>query len=375
MAVAATLVALAAPAPGRVCAARQAADARSETRPNRMAPRDVDAAVVGAAEAFMRSGRAVGLSIGVAKGGTARTYHFGETAPGSGRRPTDETRYALASVTKTFTGTLLAQAAVEKRVRLEDDVRLYLDGRYPNLEFQGRPVRLVDLLNHTSGLPRSLQPVDGPAPGGPAPGREAFYAALRRVTLEREPGKTMSYSNAGVQLLGYVLERIYGRPFEELVKKRIAATLGLRSVTVSLSARERAGFRGYDADGREVAGEAGETEAAGALKATVRDLLTYARWHLRERDAAVRLTHRPTWSNGSIYAAGLAWQMFTMPRYRMIWQEGSLPGFSAFCVFFPELDLAVVALANEFDPDTSDRMTAMVKSIAKALDPRAADLP
>ncbi|MFN8091129.1 MAG: serine hydrolase domain-containing protein [Vicinamibacteria bacterium] len=61
---------------------------------------------------------------------------------GRSRLPTSRTIYAIASITKTFTGTLLAQAAVAGRLKPDDDVRKYLDGDFPGLQFQGQPVRL-----------------------------------------------------------------------------------------------------------------------------------------------------------------------------------------------------------------------------------------
>ena len=116
---------------------------------------DVDVVVERAARKFMSDARAVGLSVGVLKGGKTYTYNYGEVEKGKGRLPTRHTLYEIGSVTKTLTGVLLARAAVEGRVKLDDDVRKYLDGDYPNLEFDGRPVRLVHLINHTSRTSRS----------------------------------------------------------------------------------------------------------------------------------------------------------------------------------------------------------------------------
>lgn len=52
---------------------------------------------------------------------------------------------------------LLAQAVVDKKTTLTDDIRTYLPGSYPNLTYQGQPIRLVYLTNHTSGRPESLR--------------------------------------------------------------------------------------------------------------------------------------------------------------------------------------------------------------------------
>jgi len=84
---------------------------------------DVDAAVERAARKFMSDAHAVGLSVGVYRGGKTYTYNYGEVAKGKGRLPTPHTIYEIVSITKTFTGVLLAQAVVEKRLRLDDGVR------------------------------------------------------------------------------------------------------------------------------------------------------------------------------------------------------------------------------------------------------------
>src|SRR5215204_311741 len=216
------------------------------------AAKDVDAAVERAARKFMSDAHAVGLSVGVLKGGKAYTYNYGEVAKDGRRLPTPRTIYEIASITKTFTGVLLAQAAVEKRVRLDDDVRKYLDGDYPNLEFEGQPVRLVHLINHTSRLPFVLP--DRPELfKNPDPfelpkilteiernyTRADFYRDLHAVRLDKVPGSDFKYSNAAAQLLGFILERVYGMPYERLVAKKIASPLGMRETKISLSAAER----------------------------------------------------------------------------------------------------------------------------------------
>src|SRR5688500_4417680 len=99
-------------------------------------------------ERFIREGATRALSLGVIKDGVTYTFNYGEYDRVRHRRPDAETRYAIGSLTKTFAATLLAQAVVDGRVSLSDDVRRYLDGLYPNLEFNGEPIRLVHLLNH-----------------------------------------------------------------------------------------------------------------------------------------------------------------------------------------------------------------------------------
>ncbi|SDH21463.1 Beta-lactamase [Mucilaginibacter gossypii] len=57
-------------------------------------------------------------------------------------------------MTKSFTGILLAQAVIDKKIALDDDIRKYLKGDYPNLVHQATPIRIRDLTNHTSRITR-----------------------------------------------------------------------------------------------------------------------------------------------------------------------------------------------------------------------------
>jgi CubicO group peptidase (beta-lactamase class C family) len=92
---------------------------------------DVAATVSQCAEKFFKSApKAVGLSIGVVKDGKKYTYNYGTVEKRKKNPPSTETLYQIASITKTFTGTILAQAVIEKRVKFDDDVRKYLGYRF-----------------------------------------------------------------------------------------------------------------------------------------------------------------------------------------------------------------------------------------------------
>lgn len=343
---------------------------------------DVDAAVERAARKFMSDPHAVGLSVGVIKNGKTYTYNYGEVAKGGKRLPTPHTIYEIASITKTFTGVLLAQAAVEKRLRLDDDVRKYLDGDYPNLEFEGKPVRLVHLINHTSQLPFVLP--DRPELfKNPNPfelpkilteiernyTRSDFYRDLRALKLNKAPGSDFKYSNSAAQLLGFILERVYGMPYERLVAKKIAAPLGMRETKITLSASERKRLaQGHYEDGSAALPGTPQSQAAGALRSSVSDMLRYAAFHLDERNEVIKLSHQTTWGEIKYYASGLNWQMnLTAGGHRRIWQSGGSFGFSSSCVLFPEMGLGIVLLSNESDRESQGRLNTLANEIMEGL--------
>ena len=348
----------------------------------------VDTIVDQAAQQFMAAPQAVGLSIGIFNDGHTYVYNYGTVEKGKQQLPTSQTIYPIASITKTFTGALLAQAVVEKKVKLGDDIRTYLSGNYPNLAYQGQPIRLFHLINHRSGLPFLLPDRPDAFANTSIPSsaiatellqqytRTDFYADLHKVKLDNAPGYTFRYSNAGAQLLGYILERVYNMPFEELVRLKLTRPLAMNNTKITLTpSDQRSAAKGYDCNGVQMPDSPDQLQGASALKSTVTDMLNYSQWHVAEQADAAKLTHRPTWGNADRYSAGLNWQILNVAGYRAIWQDGNLPGFSNLCVNYPELNMGIVVLSNECDRRTAARVTTLANQVAKAIDERAVLLP
>jgi CubicO group peptidase (beta-lactamase class C family) len=343
---------------------------------------DVDEAVAKAAASFMGDLRAVGLSVGVIQSGKTSSFHFGTVSKHRRQLASDRTIYPIASLTKTFTGTLLAQAQCEAKLKLDDDIRKYLEEDYPNLAFEQKPILIHHLVNHVSGLPRLLPDKPEAAPSFQsnipypqrlrklvaATTRADFYADLHRVRLTVSPGTRFQYSNAAAQLAGYILERLYGTDFETLVRQHIATPLGMQDTFVTPNEQQKRRLvDGYDETGTPQPYFPEQSQAAGALKSTLADMLAYARWHLAEQDPAVRLSHQPRDWDGD-YTAGLNWQILRRDASRVVFQDGSHPGFASLLVLHPERGLAIVLLSNEIDSGTMERLRMLANDIAKALD-------
>ncbi|MGE0459967.1 MAG: serine hydrolase domain-containing protein, partial [Vicinamibacterales bacterium] len=290
---------------------------------------------------------------------------------------------------KTFVGALLAQAALEHKLRLDDDVRLHLEGPYPNLAFDGQPVRLFHLLNHRSGLPFILPnpPEAQPDFQDPRPfpqrieeivarsSRADFDAALHKVTLEAAPGARFQYSNAAAQLAGYVLERVHGKPLETLLRERITTPLEMNDTVITLRpGQERRVAPGYDEQGRVQGPSSDKFQGAGAIKSTLPDMLNYAAWQLDGDDAVIALSHEPTYQDDA-FSIGLNWQMLREGEREVIWQDGAIPGYASFCILQPQLNMALVILSNELDPATLGRLSTLANRIMQGIDARSVAKP
>lgn len=377
------------------CTLSQAPDKNTKTVLGARGPADsIDYFVDRAAQAFFNTTpQAAGLSVGVILNDDIRSFHFGTISPGSAERPTDDTIYGIASVTKTFTGVLLAKAALDGKLRLGDDIRDYLGGSYPNLEKNGYPITVAQLVNHTSGLPNTMPDrpemyPDYAAYNGDVTtwlnriavvfsdySRDKFLADLHSAKLDTIPGTRFSYSNAGAKLAGYILEQIYGRSYEVLADSFVFRPLKMNNTGITLDAEELHQLvTGYDETGKAMPSVLDAYGAAGALKSSVVDLSRYARWHLDESDPVVKLSHTPPEGKAQDpeegFALGLNWQMIRSGGVRRIWQDGNIPGYSSRVVIYPELNLGLVVLANQLDRSIPERIEKLADSILASMDER-----
>ena len=189
------------------------------------------------AERAMRSGRRVGLVVGYVAGGeewVARVRAHRHRRPRPARRGAI---FEIGSVTKVFTGLLLADLAERGIVGLDDPLARYLPASVRVPAFEGREIILADLASHTSGLPRNPKGMlgrwlrDRHNPFA-ALTVEDVHEGLARTRLRRRPGERVRYSNLGVGLLGQALERAAEQPYEQLVRERIGLPLELCDTVV-----------------------------------------------------------------------------------------------------------------------------------------------
>ena len=296
------------------------------------------------------------IVVGMVDASGARYFAYGRTAA-EGGDPVDElTVYEIGSITKAFTGVLLADMAVRGEVSLDDPVARYLPdtARVPGTD--SLPITLRLLSAQRSGLPRmpgNFAPAD---PTNPYADYDAarLYAFLGSYTLPRAPGAAYEYSNLGAGLLGLALARRAGTTYEILVRERVLAPLGMTGTTITLGDAARARFAKGSADGRTVANwDLDALAGAGALRSTARDMTTFlaAAMGLTRSplDSAFRLATEPQFDAGpsGIMRIGLGWHVRQAPGGpRIVWHNGGTGGYHSWAGYDPARGVGVVVLAN-----------------------------
>jgi serine-type D-Ala-D-Ala carboxypeptidase/endopeptidase len=267
------------------------------------------------------------------------------------------TLFEIGSVTKVFTGILLAEMAERGELRLDQPVSTLLPSDVTVPMRAGRQITLIDLATHLSGLPRMPSNFGGTGHANPyaAYTAERLYAFLNGHELDRDPGAKFEYSNLGVGLLGHALSTSSGAGYEDLLAQRVLEPLGLRSTRITLDeALEARLAPGHSASGRPGVtwpnSELSALQGAGALRSTVEDLLTFLAANLSPSGGsvgrAIGASHQPRHEVRSRQWMGLGWMVTELFDGVLMQHGGATGGYRSFVGFDPERRVGVVVLTN-----------------------------
>jgi len=300
------------------------------------------------------------------------------TLDGKQAPPREDTFYEIGSLTKTFTGLLLAEMVEKRYVTLEQTLRASLpDARLP--EDVGN-VTLLELATHRSGLPRVPSNLESADVNNPYLGYDAdrLYAYLAGAKLTSIPGTLYAYSNLGFGLLGFVLASRLRVPYEAALELLVCSPAGLRETRVTLAPAETPRLAPpYDADLSPAENwTLGVLEGAGALHSTARDLARYEQLLLgtlhSPLDAALReqLLARADGSDGS--RASLGW---IVRRDGTLSHSGLTGGYASELLVDRARGVAVVLLTNAgLNVGVRDLGNALLE-LARGREPSVPSLP
>ena len=136
---------------------------------------------------------------------------------------TSASRYRIGSITKMFTAVMILQLAEEGKLKLTDT----LDKFFPQIP-NAKKITIAQILAHRSGIHDSLiDPNLRTVARTTAATRDELLAIVAKGTPDFEPDTKHSYSNSGYFLLGLIIERITGKPYEEALRTRITSKVGI----------------------------------------------------------------------------------------------------------------------------------------------------
>jgi CubicO group peptidase (beta-lactamase class C family) len=321
----------------------------------------LDSMVDKAAKSYMTEINSFGLSVALHWNGKDYFYNYGEADKAQNIKATNLTGYEIGSITKTFVGYLLAKAVVDKKIVLADPITKYLpDSVAKNPAIQN--IKIVDLANHTSGLPRL--PVDlYNTPGLKQDDPYAHYndamlfKGLSQIKPARKPGEQYEYSNYAMGILGTILGRVYKQSFEDLVAIYILKPMKLPNTTAGNTLVNNMSVGYYEKGTPAGYWKFQSLAPAGSIKSNAIDLLNYGKGTLEimlSANPISALLTTPTY-NKPPNVVSLGWHRNSTTETPAIYQHGGgTYGFRSHLAICPDQNWAVVVLANHgIDPGAS----------------------
>lgn len=334
-----------------------------------------------------------GMAVAVSVNGRVTFYSHGVASRASGAAVTPRTLFEIGSLSKTFTATLAGYAAAQHRLDFTQPVSHYLPALRGSAFDRVTPLNLG---THTSGLPLQV------------PGAITTPAQLMAYYRDWQPpapvGRVRVYSNPGSGLLGLLAAQALGQPFCHAMATHLFAAFGLGNTYLQVPADRLADYaQGYNQNDEPVRLNPGPLDAeAYGIKAGSADVIRYLNIQLGVVPVApgwrqaLRLTQQGYAQVGG-FTQGLMWERYPLPvslaqllagndsrvitepqpataltpptpPLRTAWynKTGSTNGFSAYAMFIPQRQVALVILANHAWPN--GRRVTLAWNILKALD-------
>ncbi|HYX02783.1 MAG TPA: D-alanyl-D-alanine-carboxypeptidase/endopeptidase AmpH [Reyranella sp.] len=340
---------------------------------------------------FLES-RVPALVIGVVRNGETAVFGFGEAADGSGKPPDGQTLLRIGSITKAFTGQVLAGLVAQGTVRLTDRLQDRIPWAVKVPERGGKPIRLIELATHTAGLPREVERPAGP-PNDPfrTLTSEAYIKGLQSDPLLFAPGSGALYSNFAFDLLGAALAHAAGKPYDALLKDVVLDPAGMKDTVLTLRDGDTARLlQGHNFDGKPMPDVKATAVMAGAssLYSTPNDILRWLAWHLDRfsaQGAELRLLDHAAYvprdglnpvsgldESGHMDAMGLGWVVMAPKGDRplILQKAGGLQGIFSYAAFAPTRGVGVFVAINQFNVGAGLGMAAAANALIEQLAPR-----
>jgi CubicO group peptidase (beta-lactamase class C family) len=255
------------------------------------------------------------------------------------------TKFRLGSITKQFTSASILLLEERGKLKVDDPVKKYM----PDAPAAWDKVTIYNLLTHTSGIPSFTGFPDYASTEAIPTTPEKLVARFRDKPLEFQPGEKWNYSNSGYVLLGYLIEKISGQPYDKFVQENIFNPLRMKD-------------SGYDSNSAVILrrasgyspGPSGPVNAgyidmsiplsAGGLYSTTEDLLRWEQGLFGGKLLSTASLQKMITPFKNDYACGLAVRIVN--GRKLIEHGGGIEGFNTQLSYYPEDKLTVIVLGN-----------------------------
>lgn len=292
----------------------------------------------------------VQLAVAVIENGTPAYYGFIKKGDSIHVIENKDMLFEIGSITKVFTSTLLAHHIVNGKIKTQATANQYFKFKFKEKE----PIKLVELSNHTSGLPRlpSNFVTNTFLPENPYKNYTIadFQQYLKEgLKLNTKPGTVYDYSNTGAGLLGTIIGISQKTTYRELLQELIFDRYEMTATYTSRDGIETRMVKGLQKDGRETSNWDWDAFAGtGCIISSVADLSKFAIAQFNPNNKELALTHVPTFTINERMKIGMGWHIVSSSKTgaAYLWHNGGTGGYSSSMALDLEKKNGIILFSN-----------------------------
>jgi CubicO group peptidase (beta-lactamase class C family) len=293
----------------------------------------------------------VSISVGFIKNNEEYYTAYGNLSKDSQTKVDKNTVFEIASITKILTSNLIAQAVIDHKIKVDDYIDSYLPKEYVLHENLKNKIKVSDLASHQSGLPDidfgKLIELNPQQPTSSVTA-ETLTTIINNCTELKDYGK-YRYSTIGYTLLGQILEKVYGKSYDEDIKSKIINPLKMTN-TFTKNFEVKNKVVGYNPDG-------GAQEffnwnvmvSAGLVKSNASDMVKYLKAVLDKETAigkAAVITEKIFYKDEK-RELGLGTNIMTDDKYTLYQKSGDSMGQSSILCYNRAKNWGIIILLNQ----------------------------
>ena len=272
------------------------------------------------------------------------------------KKPNENTKYRIGSISKTFTAVLIFKAVEEGKLNLEKT----LDNYFPNLK-NSNSITISNLLNHRSGIHNFTNEKEYLEYNTEPKTENEMLSIILKFDSDFKPNSKSEYSNSNYVLLSYILEKTYNKTFFKILKEKITQPIKLKNTFFG----DKINLKNNESNSYSFNGEweiQTETDmsiplGAGGIVSTPNDLLKFS-----EALFNYKIISKNSLSKMKELEDNYGMGLFKMPFYDKysFGHTGGIDGFSSVFGYFPEEKCAFALTSNGTNYDNNEISIALL---------------
>lgn len=252
-----------------------------------------------------------------------------------------KTVYPIRQLTTDFTATAILQLQDQNKLSVKDQMCKYL----PSCPAPLQPITIDQLMTYTSGLPSPKIDVTKPFTA------QDLMTSFGTEAPKFTPGTKWAFSDTGYVLLGYIIEKVSGQPYQTYIQNTILKPLKMTRTGFTSQKTHPALAPGYHGNVVQTKAAGPSYDPAWGMYSTVSDLHKFdvgltAHKILSQAGVDAMFAQHIKFTNGSGY--GYAWNSGVYQKHRFnITYEGSSPGYTGMHIRLPDDNASVIILSNQ----------------------------